>query len=71
MAAPHYVWTCKVCDASNAAGTDRCSSCAFPAMASPVDVAAARGEPNPLERTARRGPLVELLVLIFALFPSS
>jgi hypothetical protein len=37
-----FAWSCLACEATNAAGTDRCSRCGCPARATRVQVDAAR-----------------------------
>ena len=35
---PSYVWVCHACRRSNAAGTEGCVACGFPAVASAIEV---------------------------------
>ena len=48
MIAPPYAWTCHKCQQGNPAGSASCVHCQFPAVASAVDVAKAKGEPDPI-----------------------
>jgi hypothetical protein len=43
-----YRWVCHRCESANDAGIARCSACGFPAIATGVEIAKARGEGNPI-----------------------
>jgi Zn-finger in Ran binding protein and others. len=43
-----YRWVCHKCESANDPGSSRCSACGFPAIATAVEIARARGEPNPV-----------------------
>ena len=47
MAGPTYRWTCHKCGHVNEPGIETCVTCEFPAIASAIEIAAARGEPHP------------------------
>lgn len=47
MHAPSYRWRCHKCDRVSEPGHSMCAHCGFPAVASGVQIARARGEPSP------------------------
>jgi len=47
MAIPEYRWTCHRCEWANEPGVPACAHCGFPALATGVDIAKAKAEPNP------------------------
>jgi hypothetical protein len=55
MSAPPYRWMCHRCERVNEPGLKTCTSCGFPAVASAVDIARERGEPDP-SRFTRETP---------------
>jgi hypothetical protein len=44
---PGYEWRCHVCEGDNAADASACAHCGFSSEATPLEIAAARGEPAP------------------------
>ena len=50
MFVPGYRWLCHKCGLPNEPGTSACDHCQFPAVASAIDVARAKNEPDPRPR---------------------
>ncbi len=48
MHAPTYRWVCHKCAVVNVVGASTCANCGFGSVASAVEIATARGEPNPI-----------------------
>jgi len=68
MRAPTYRWICHKCERANEPNTFECAFCCFPADASAIEIAHARGEPNPSPKLQgrplpRAGNLLKAFVL--------
>lgn len=48
MCAQAYRWICHKCESANGPQSSHCSACGFPAIATGIEIAGARGEPNPV-----------------------
>jgi hypothetical protein len=53
MNGPSYEWICHKCEQINKPRLLECSHCGFPAIASPAEVARAKGEPHPAKGVYR------------------
>jgi hypothetical protein len=69
MQAPGYRWVCHKCASANEAGRSSCGACGFAASATAIEIAKAKGEPNPVAEGYR--PLGIFAWLIAILVPWS
>ena len=80
---PDYVWVCRVCATSNAAGIDTCTRCAAPAELNSIEIASRRRalgldtspepQPGPIRRQIAKCriwlPGIYVVVVVFAGLP--
>jgi hypothetical protein len=64
---PTYAWTCHTCEASNPAGTEACSQCGFPAVATGDQIT--RGDPASPFLTKGRFQILMGVVAMLAVLP--
>ena len=62
---PTYRWRCHKCELVNEPSISSCAHCGFPAIASAIEIAKAKGEPLP----AAYGPLGKALAWLLISLP--